>query len=76
MSAWLTRDQVAEILGIKPDTLSGMVTRGQVPQPDEHVGRTPRWSLATIDAYLTERAEKLRQRAVKLEALRRLEEGR
>jgi hypothetical protein len=70
MTDMLTRDQVAERLGIQPNTLSSLVTRGRAPKPDGHVGRTPWWSPATIDAHLAARAERHRQLAEKAEARR------
>lgn len=37
----LTRDQVAELVGVRPATWSGYVSRGQAPAPSRSVGRTP-----------------------------------
>lgn len=53
----LTNKEVAEILGIRPDTWRGMVKRGQAPQPD---GREPIsgyrwWYRSTIEHFAVNR---------------------
>ncbi|MCL2470370.1 MAG: hypothetical protein FWF25_01315 [Propionibacteriaceae bacterium] len=47
----LTRDQVCQLLGIRPDTWSGYVSRGQAPQPIRHVGSTPVWSSDQVERW-------------------------
>jgi len=54
---YLTRDQVLAYLRdrgrpIAPSTWSSYTARDQAPGADRHVGRTPQWAVATIDAYL------------------------
>lgn len=46
-----TRFQCADHWGIKPDTWSGYVTRGQAPAPARHVGRTPVWDAETVRTW-------------------------
>jgi len=46
---------VAEMLGIQPRTWTSYVARGQAPEPDGHVGRSPWWAPATIERYRQER---------------------
>lgn len=46
-----TRDQCAQHWGIKPDTWSGYVTRGQAPRPSRRIGRTPLWDVDTVRTY-------------------------
>ena len=55
MDGYLTPDQLAERLGIKRTTVHRYRTRGDIPEPDEYVGRTPLWSVGLIDAWLPER---------------------
>lgn len=44
---WTTRD-VAAYLGRKESTIRAYHARGQMPQPDGRVGRTPWWKPETI----------------------------
>ena len=39
----ITREEAAAIGGIRPDTWSAYVSRGQAPRPTTHIGRTPLW---------------------------------
>lgn len=55
MDGYLTTDQLAERLGIKRTTVHRYRVRGDIPEPDEYVGRTPLWSAEHIDAWLKER---------------------
>lgn len=55
MDGYLTSDQLADKLGIKRGSVHRYRTRGDIPQPDEYVGRTPLWKETSIDAWLTER---------------------
>ena len=61
---WLTRNALAEWLGIDPDTVTRYVntSRAKVdagnalgdkdfPLPDMYVGRTPVWYVTTIERY-------------------------
>ncbi len=40
---WLAAD-VAAYLGVTPSTVHSYRHRGQMPEPDEVIGRTPVWS--------------------------------
>lgn len=40
---WLTRAAAAALAGIQRSTWSAYVSRGQAPQPRQHVGSTPLW---------------------------------
>ena len=43
--------EVAAYLGVKPGTITAYLARGQMPQPDGRVGRTPWWRPETIRAW-------------------------
>jgi hypothetical protein len=54
---YLTRGQVLAYMrgcgrGISVSTWSAYTARGQAPQADRYVGRTPQWLPSTIDAFL------------------------
>lgn len=51
----MTRDEAAELAGVRPDTWSGYVSRGQAPAPKRHVGRTPVWDEAEIRDWMENR---------------------
>lgn len=56
----LTRSQVLERLATRginmhPNTWFAYVKRGHAPRPVRHVGRTPQWDAADIDAYAANR---------------------
>lgn len=55
MEGFLTAEQLAARLGIKRGSIYRMHTRGDLPEPAEKVGRTPLWSVATIDAWMAAR---------------------
>jgi hypothetical protein len=44
---YLSRTEVAERIGVKPDTLG----RYKLPEPDALIGTTRGWLTATIDAW-------------------------
>lgn len=44
----MTLADVAEHTGVKYGTLTGYLSRGQMPAPDEQYGRTPLWKVTTI----------------------------
>ena len=54
-SELLTVADVAALLGVKPATVRQYAHRDDMPPPDEHIGRTPVWSRATIDGWLAGR---------------------
>lgn len=47
----LSREAVAELLGIKVGTLDTFKLRGIVPPPDGKLGRSPWWRRSTIEAW-------------------------
>lgn len=47
----LDRAAAAAVLGIAPKSLTAGVRRGTYPEPDGHVGRSPWWYPATLDAH-------------------------
>lgn len=48
---YLTAAEVANLLGVDTHTIYSYKARGVMPEPDDHVGRTPRWTTATIAAW-------------------------
>ncbi len=55
---FLTNDEVAELTGLKYDTLYTYRRRNIFPEPDIYIGRTPVWSRATIEKWLKNRIKK------------------
>ncbi len=55
MDGYLTAEQLAARLGIQRASIYRMRTRGDLPEPDERVGRTPLWAAATIDEWTKDR---------------------
>ena len=51
----LTRDQAAEYLGIRPQTLAVWATSGRYGLPFIRVGRRVRYRRADLDRFLEER---------------------
>lgn len=49
------REDAAAIAGVRPDTWSGYVSRGQAPQPVRFVGRTPVWDAAEVNTWAAHR---------------------
>jgi predicted DNA-binding transcriptional regulator AlpA len=47
----LDRASVAAILGVDPATITRYVNRGDMPEPDGHLARSPWWWSSTIDAW-------------------------
>ncbi|MFI6603834.1 helix-turn-helix transcriptional regulator [Nonomuraea sp. NPDC050536] len=47
--------KLAELLGIERETVHKYKVRGDLPEPDEHVGRTPLWREETINKWLASR---------------------
>lgn len=45
---WWTTADVAAYLGVKPATVSAYRMRGQMPAPDQKLGRTQLWRPRTI----------------------------
>lgn len=47
MITYLSRTELAERIGVKPDTLS----RYKLPEPDAMIGSTRGWTVETVDAW-------------------------
>lgn len=47
--------QVAELLGVRPETIARYRSRGELPAPDVTLGRSPGWYRATITAWRAQR---------------------
>lgn len=45
---WWTTEDVASYLGLKTSTLRAYLARGQMPDPDRHIGHMPVWRPETI----------------------------
>lgn len=50
-SNFYTPAALAARLGVKVETIWKYRTRGDIPPPDFHIGRTPCWRHDTIDAW-------------------------
>jgi predicted DNA-binding transcriptional regulator AlpA len=61
MKRYLSRPEVAERIGVKPDTLN----RYKLPKPDAQIGSLPGWLPATIDEWNAARPSKVRTAAGK-----------
>lgn len=59
----LTRDEAAAIAGVRPDTWSAYVTRGQAPAPEERIARTPLWSREVVEGWKAARPGRGRRKA-------------
>lgn len=55
MGRELTRDEAAALAGVRPDTFSGYVSRGQAPAPKRRVSRTPVWDASEIEEWVKQR---------------------
>ena len=51
----LTTAEVAVLCGWQPRTVAQNVSRGKMPPPSGHFGRTPWWDRAVIVAWLEQR---------------------
>lgn len=47
--------EAAEIAGVRPNTWSSYVARGQAPAPTRRVGRTPLWSEDDVRQWVASR---------------------
>jgi len=50
MALWSVAE-VAAYLGVLPGTVPAYASRGQMPQPDGYVGRSPWWRPETIRTW-------------------------
>jgi len=48
---FLTVADISRLYGIGEKTITSYKARGQMPQPDLQVGRTPVWKLSTLIAW-------------------------
>ena len=48
---YYTIPEIARLYGIGEKTITSYKARGQMPQPDLQVGRTPVWKLSTLIAW-------------------------
>jgi predicted DNA-binding transcriptional regulator AlpA len=55
IDGYLTSADLAKLLGIKQTSVHRYRVRGDIPQPDEYVGRTPLWKQETIDQWVENR---------------------
>ena len=55
MDGYLTSTELADKLGIRHTSVYRYRVRGDIPDPDEYVGRTPLWKETTIAAWLEAR---------------------
>jgi len=60
MNEWLTSTDIAQLTGLKTDTIYTYRKRNTLPKPDQHIGRTPVWKQATIDEWIKEREVEIR----------------
>ena len=51
MNDWLTISEIAEVTGLKVDTINKYRTRATLPEPDFVIGRTPVWKRETIESW-------------------------
>jgi predicted DNA-binding transcriptional regulator AlpA len=56
MMNYLTTEDVAARLGVAASTVRAYNSRGQMPAPTGHVGRTPYWSPEDIEPWLEQRS--------------------
>lgn len=54
MERYLSRTELADRIGVKPDTLG----RYKLPEPDAMIGTTRGWTVETVDAWNAARPRK------------------
>ena len=54
----LTTADVARLAGITPESVRTYLRRRTIPAPDGHLGVTPWWRPATIEAWLASRPKR------------------
>ena len=52
MKDWLTRTDIANLTGLKIDTIDKYQRRNTLPEPEQYIGRTPVWKKQTIDKWI------------------------
>lgn len=55
MEGFLTGAELAARIGIQTASIYRYRSRGDLPEPDEMIGRSPLWKVETIDAWLKDR---------------------
>lgn len=58
METLLCRAQVAEALGVTTRTLDAMVSAGEYPRPDTHIGVLPRWRVVSHNTWIESSCKK------------------
>jgi DNA-binding transcriptional MerR regulator len=48
----LTTEDVAAVLGVAASTVRAYNSRGQMPEPSGHVGRTPYWTPEDVEPWI------------------------
>jgi len=56
--------RIADALGIEPATVRSYASRGQMPPPSGHIGRSPYWAAAVIVPWMNTRGNDPAQRDV------------
>jgi predicted DNA-binding transcriptional regulator AlpA len=51
MDGYLTSEQLADRLGVRRGSIHRYRTRGDLPEPDEVIGRSPVWKVETIECW-------------------------
>jgi len=59
MSEWLTNTDIAELTGLKVETLHTYLNRNTLPTPDNYIGRTPVWKSNTIKQWIKDREQEI-----------------
>jgi predicted DNA-binding transcriptional regulator AlpA len=49
---WLTRTDIANLTGLKINTIDKYQRRNTLPEPEQYIGRTPVWKKQTIDEWI------------------------
>lgn len=44
--------EIAQALGVRPDTVSQWLARGKLPAPDQRLSAGPVWLAATIEPWI------------------------
>lgn len=68
MHGYLTAEQLAQRLGIQHSSVHRYRSRGDLPEPDEYVGRTPLWATTSVETWLEQRPGHGWRKGRKLEA--------
>lgn len=50
--ALLGKAQICFAVGVSVRTLQSMLAAGEFPKPDTHIGKFPRWRVATFNAWV------------------------